>query len=1211
MMANYRADEMYAELKKDQASGRALREEIEDAKESHPSSQLGEGFMTRSTALSTRLAMLSDPITSRSFPRPTHPSYPDQPQFTESITTLLSSELRTAVRSSRTALANAQQYQKSCEAVGRVEGSREEMSVLIARFDALEERLLKGTQAADGDGSPPNVDTEDCLDQLRHGAYLALLPSVNSDLDSCNSSANKTLQDCRIALLELQRVTLDGTFRTETDQQSEKLEATKLRLAQTRQDVERRAALVRDSRRIWEAIRDTLASVQRTRDQVLQIADRQRWKAERGRDGAPLTPDSPSIDLPTSDLSPSATLEWVDNLQKGLTQSVSSPLQTLRSSLGAKLANHISSASDNLNTRVDLLKVLLRFWGDVRRQADVMTGVRDETHDFEQRVEDLRTQLLESRRKVLELPDGTSVSTTLEPSYREDIDKLRQSIERFTDSLASRVPLIANTRPDSRNHTRPPTSQSALEMLPFSPSALDHAVRTDVNAFSMSLAGGVDSLSRNLDHLQLAILAKGVDGDIKTVVTDAQRLEKHLESFTESMKQAVTVKELAIVSAIAGEIKDGMDMLSSEHRKLSTGPLLALKKGLAVLESHPSTHDLAVYDSIMVTRRRSAESTISRIESLTQKLDVLARSITQTLEGIGLAQQVEQLTGMLWDAISLMSSHITALERKVDNIDLDSLDASTLLALSQSTLDQTVLKDQAAIAEAAQAVRERRMSLDNSASSHDDTLHPLIHPRIVIAVEAESKVKSVEPRAASLKEKITLRIQTISNISALRGNVEQLSLKLVETSLLCNSFINRLDSAPLVGSPNSDEDLPLLLHDVIALQESSSRSSIQSLASLRVSLTELHQHAGARDSAVQPLLEGCVSLIDKVASEVSELESRVSFIRTQVSDRIELMKRRQDLDQKAAKASAVLAEVESEVKTIEDALETILQTLPMHAGSLTSPVGNQLASLRKRLGEFSSGPGMVGASLLQALRTSVHGLKSVSLVADNTVYDQVIAPRTQKLEDLEAGWKSFSQSLSSASARIIEAERAEAERLATETARREAAEREALRLAAEEKARLEAEERAVLQAEKARIAAEADALKRAQEEARKAADEKARLDAEEAEKRRMAEQARQEEEARRKAQWEAEEVARRLSVEKARFEEDKERARRDAEDRSRREREEAERVRMREEEELCLAEAKLAASKSSKFGRLTTGRLLISLSAIRSGCLRAQVGTFA
>ena len=163
-----RADEFYVETLKDKSDAQTLLEEIETAKLSHPTARQDANFMSRTNVLNKRALLRGNPAISPMFPKPEHPHFPEQPKCTNEVVDHLTSEMTAALQAVRKVEMCAKEYHASLEAVKQVEAVCKSASELSSRFLSVIDRLKNGIATSNGDGTPPDLATETCLDSTRY-----------------------------------------------------------------------------------------------------------------------------------------------------------------------------------------------------------------------------------------------------------------------------------------------------------------------------------------------------------------------------------------------------------------------------------------------------------------------------------------------------------------------------------------------------------------------------------------------------------------------------------------------------------------------------------------------------------------------------------------------------------------------------------------------------------------------------------------------------------------------------------------------------------------------------------------------------------------------------------------------------------------------------------------------------------------------------------
>ncbi|KDQ20724.1 hypothetical protein BOTBODRAFT_50789 [Botryobasidium botryosum FD-172 SS1] len=647
------ADEIYCELKNDQVTAQSLFDEIQNAKEHHPTSKLSEAFTSRSAALSSRLSGIGDPSVSRTFPRPLYPSFPDQQAANLTVTSLLSSELATTLKQSRVAASAAKAYQAGYLAVKQCETLSSEMTQLSTRLGDITTRLTTGTSAEDGDGSPPDLSSSDCLDSLRHGAYLALLPTLSVELEQADSASQRALKDCRITLLELANTVVDPAFKSDIAATMDQLEEKRGIAAGVKKEMVVKVERLREARKVWGAIGDGGRSLEGIRREVTNAMDRHRWRSQRGRDGSPLTPESPEPSRTPITITPSAILQQLEEHMKQTASTISTPLAALAPTIPETLSDSLTKHADDLASQVRSLRSMVTLWEGIQRQAGVMREVMDETHDIEDRVDNVRARLEAAKHDVLNgngdegerEDEGASEG---EDALKREVDGLRDQIKIFTDRLSSRVPFVAPF-PEFRFPTSAPSSRTvsgqfttertgSSDALPFSLHSLDQAVRGDADACSLSLAGGVDVLDRKLAHLRLAKLSRQVDAKAQDVLDKLRFVEQEFGDRKAAFDNGSLVLGSStnpFAESSAGRVEElaafrlDLDKFWSDHGAHIGSLQSIVQEALATLQSAPGAQDSSIHESLLLPRTRAVENLALRIDAIAQQVRALVSSISE------------------------------------------------------------------------------------------------------------------------------------------------------------------------------------------------------------------------------------------------------------------------------------------------------------------------------------------------------------------------------------------------------------------------------------------------------------------------------------------------------------------------------------------------------------------------------------------------------
>ncbi|KAJ7667745.1 hypothetical protein DFH06DRAFT_1183443 [Mycena polygramma] len=529
----------------------SMKDQIEAAKFQHPTA--------RQKALIKRLVLRGDPASpSSTFPQPTHVLFPEHKEVNDSV-------VSTALELARKVEAVAKEYRLNYEAVHRVETLVETASALSTTFTTVIERLEKGVSSTDGDGTPPNLMSEACLEPTRHGAFLALLPSILKEQETATDTAAQVLRNSRGALLGLDRPGIDPAFKTKAAAEFQRLSKLRGQAQWTREDVTTRVGRLREARKIWKLMDANLSELEDIRRDIGEAMEKHRWQQELNTNGAPPTPDSFSAPLPAE--SPrTESVKRLDDLSAKLTQEIDLPLSSLSRTLEAPLNERLSRSSAGLKHLLEQVRKMAGLLQAVKSQATVMSTIRDEFHDLQTRIDDLKMRVEKRIEQILAEKLVDSELSNFDSTLKNDINGVH--------SLHQRVPFV------SRGPGPSPTATTFLSSFDEHQSSLDDAVRTDSNSYAMKL-------EQRATHFELAQIAKEVDASLSPV-------------------QLATFK--STFTTIVGRT--------------------AISQPLA--DSHaPGSHDPAVHESLYLARVRAVDDAELRFKAWTDDVDSLTKRVAE------------------------------------------------------------------------------------------------------------------------------------------------------------------------------------------------------------------------------------------------------------------------------------------------------------------------------------------------------------------------------------------------------------------------------------------------------------------------------------------------------------------------------------------------------------------------------------------------------
>jgi len=246
-----------------------------------------------------------------------------------------------------------------------------------------------------GDGSPPDLSDQRCLEPTRHGAYVALLPSIFADIEDSDSAASQAMASLRVVLLELRSTMPLGEFITGADAALDTLSERQRAVSASKRKAVANVDILQRSRAIWARCTDLRPRIATIKDDIMEAIELQQWKPALSRDGLPMTPESPrSLRLEgniNSNSNPNTPLTLtaddvqacIRDIETLLIGVVQTPLSQCSPSLGEALALCLDSAVRDITSRLGSLRMLVGVLDRVQKQADCMRHVVSESYELD------------------------------------------------------------------------------------------------------------------------------------------------------------------------------------------------------------------------------------------------------------------------------------------------------------------------------------------------------------------------------------------------------------------------------------------------------------------------------------------------------------------------------------------------------------------------------------------------------------------------------------------------------------------------------------------------------------------------------------------------------------------------------------------------------------------------------------------------------------
>lgn len=596
---------------KDQTSAQSLLEDMEAAHLTHPSFRQDSVASARSSSIIKRLSSRENPSSRVSgFPRPTHALFPDQSSVNYSITKVLGEELEVGLSLARRLERSTLEYHAACEAVRKAEHSVTSSNELSNAYDSILHDMLNGVESPDGDGSPPDLTSESCLRETKHAAFLALLPTLMQRLDKSDEEARIVLPIARASLLGLGDINVELGFKDQLLSSIQRLDAVKAQSKHVRALMTERVSLLRDVRRIWVSAGSILTSLGTIRVELGDLMEQQRWKSSTASH-LPPTPESSNASLPLSTRTLDNAAEQVAHFQGRFAQDVQTGIFALPQSVALGLRMYLVKRRDGLLAILEHTQQMIRLADSINKQALAMTVIRDETHDFQARLEDTKTRFDTLAEQILDGSSSEDASDNSRQDLVSDAISIQDACQTFMDSLPRRVAFVSLDASSMLSNRSNPSLRRrfsfsldlTLETLEHPPlleppidlAHLDHVVRTDCNAFSLHLAASISSLQLKLANLDIVLDARAIDLKLEALRDSIVLVEERHEALRGTVFAFPdTFDSIDRLACAAGEAGPVFDSQRSEISRSLSSIRHILHKMDAMCSEFPASRHLYI-----------------------------------------------------------------------------------------------------------------------------------------------------------------------------------------------------------------------------------------------------------------------------------------------------------------------------------------------------------------------------------------------------------------------------------------------------------------------------------------------------------------------------------------------------------------------------------------------------------------------------------------
>jgi hypothetical protein len=346
-------------------------------------------------------------------------------------------------------------------------------------------------------------------------------------LDKSDEETGIILPTARASLLGLHDVNVESGFNDRLVSAIQRLDDVKAESERIRAMMNARVSLLRDTRKIWVSAGCILTDLCKIRGEIGDLMEQQKWKSSVASH-LPPTPESFNAPLPLSNETLENATEQVALLRERFIRDVQQGISALPPSMSPGLRAYLVRRRDGLLAIFEHVQHITRLADSVNKQALAITAIRDETHDFQVRLEEAKMRFDALAEQTLE---GSSSGEAVGVSRQDlvsDAMSIQAACQTFMDSLPHRVTFVSsatssmrlsntsNSTPRRRFSSSLDLTLEALESppvleVPLDLARLDHVVRTDCNAFALRLATSISSLQQKLAHLDVVLDAHAVD----------------------------------------------------------------------------------------------------------------------------------------------------------------------------------------------------------------------------------------------------------------------------------------------------------------------------------------------------------------------------------------------------------------------------------------------------------------------------------------------------------------------------------------------------------------------------------------------------------------------------------------------------------------------------------------------------------------------------
>ena len=620
---------------KDSSAASNLLEEIETAKLNHPTARQTAAFSSRLDTILKRLSVRGDPALSASmFPCPENALFPDQRAANESIVRRLSDDIKAATTLARKVENVTKEYKKSFEAVKNAESLVDSSAQLAKELQDVVDKYQNGVTPGDSEGSPPDLTCESSLDQNSHSVFLALLPTLHSDLASTIQKVDALLREAPLTLFDMDQPNIDPDFKQNVQSQIQRLRELRTASLQIRDERTKQAKRLREARRVASSIQTHQATLLDILVEMKEGMQQERWKHETTGTDTPPTPQTPPTVLLPNSLSDNDFEQRIDQVTESMSTNVRAPLSDLTPVLEKTLHSALQRDLHNLDILLENGRKMFKCLVALRHQSSTMKEIREDFNRILLRIEDSKMEIEDAIEDIL--ADRNVEQIPPDSELHANIDAIRSDVQLFSNELSSRVPFISKGLFDPSEVLNRPSASSgkgsqpaALPAFPFDLVNHDAGVRADGNSFVMRLSGRVQNLLQSKTHLDVAKQAKEADVAINAIDAEVTSALQALDD------------QRAIFSSIVPCVDDAADsyraclkeleIIRSKRQSItrSVSPTRGL---LRRMEEGSRSLDGPARETLFGLRNRALDGVEQRLAFLEQSIATVHTEVSKALE---------------------------------------------------------------------------------------------------------------------------------------------------------------------------------------------------------------------------------------------------------------------------------------------------------------------------------------------------------------------------------------------------------------------------------------------------------------------------------------------------------------------------------------------------------------------------------------------------